>query len=65
MAGYIYHREIGFSVKEIGASRWRWIVEPPSSVSGLKRKIGEVIGERADAVAAAKLEIERQDVRVN
>jgi len=61
MNGHTFHRGIGFWVKKLGAGRWQWAIELPASVSGLTRKSGEIVGEQADAVEAAKREIEAQD----
>ncbi|HWU25172.1 MAG TPA: hypothetical protein VN154_02100 [Rhizomicrobium sp.] len=57
-----FHRGIGFSVKEVATGRWQWAIYPPKSVKGLVRKSGEIQGERTNAVAAAKIEIEAQDL---
>ena len=52
----MFHRGIGFSVRGLGQARW---LNLPKCVVGLRKVLGEVTGERADAVAVAKREIEK------
>jgi hypothetical protein len=64
MSEYTIHKGIGFAVREIGSGRWQWTVSPPESVRGLEKASGEISGGRSDAIAAAKCEIDTQDLRV-
>jgi hypothetical protein len=58
------HRGIRYRVRALslnqGARRWKWEVEPPVSVVGLKLESGELEGNREDAVRAAKAAIDTQ-----
>jgi hypothetical protein len=57
------HRGIRYRVRALAhgaARRWKWEVEPPVSVVGLRLESGELEGNREDAVRAAKLAIETQ-----
>lgn len=54
------HRGIRYRVRALQARRWKWEVEPPAAVLGLKAESGELDGERDDAVRAAKMAIESQ-----
>jgi hypothetical protein len=54
------HRGIGYSIRSIGARRWRWEVSPPLSVLGLRPESGEIDGELRDAETAAQFVIEQQ-----
>ena len=59
------HRGIRYRVHALSldrgpARRWKWEVEPPAAVLGLKPQSGELEGNRDDAVRAAKTAIETQ-----
>lgn len=54
------HRGIRYRVRSLQARRWKWEVEPPAAVLGLKPESGELDGDRDDAVRAAKMAIESQ-----
>jgi hypothetical protein len=57
------HRGIRYRVHALNrgpARRWKWEVEPPVAVRGLKAQSGELEGNRDDAVRAAKLAIDAQ-----
>jgi hypothetical protein len=54
------HRGIRYRVRALQARRWKWEVEPPVAVLGLRAESGELDGDRDDAVKAAKLAIESQ-----
>ncbi len=54
------HRGIRYRVRALQARRWKWEVEPPAGVLGLKAESGELDGDREDAVTAAKTAIEGQ-----
>jgi hypothetical protein len=54
------HHGIRYRVRVLGVRRWRWEVEPPAGVLGLRFQCGELEGEPEDAVRAAKNAIERQ-----
>lgn len=59
------HRGIRYRVRALSLGRgamrrWKWEVEPPVSVVGLKIESGELKGNREDAVRAAKLAIDTQ-----
>jgi hypothetical protein len=56
-----FHRGIAYSVKEIDETHWQWKIHPPTSVLGLMPKSGFAKGTQADAIDAAKREIEAQD----
>jgi len=65
VSGLEYHRGVGISVTAIGSGQWRWTIHPPTSVRGLEAKTGRLFGARADAIEAARREIESQDIAVN
>ena len=54
------HRGIRYRVRILGARRWHWEVEPPFGVLGLSFQCGELEGDHADAVRAARNAIESQ-----
>jgi hypothetical protein len=54
------HRGVEYSVRNIGARRWRWEVTPPLCVVGLHCQSGEVDGELRDAETVAQNVIEQQ-----
>jgi hypothetical protein len=54
------HHGIRYRVHVLGVRRWRWEIEPPSGVLGLRFQCGELEGEPEDAVRAAKHAIESQ-----
>ena len=54
------YRGIFFAVRNLGVRRWKWEIDPPKSVKGLYPAAGELDGELADAVVAAKQAIEVQ-----
>jgi hypothetical protein len=54
------HRGIVYSIHHVGERRWRWEVNPPSSVRGLSSESGELEGELRDAETAAQSVIEQQ-----
>lgn len=54
------HHGVLYSVTNVGKSRWKWQIFPPISVQGLFEEGGEAQGDRANAVFAAKIAIERQ-----
>ena len=56
----VSHRGISYSIKPIGARRWKWEIDPPWSVKGLSPESGEVEGQAPDAAAAARSAIDSQ-----
>ena len=56
----IRYRVHALSLERGPARRWKWEVEPPAAVRGLKAQSGELEGNREDAVRAAKLAIDAQ-----
>jgi hypothetical protein len=56
------HRGVRFTVKQIAMTQWKWAILPPASVIGLRKRSGQIAGGRDDAIAAAKKEIEAQDL---
>ena len=59
-----HHNGIIYFVTELEPRLWRWEVVPPTSVRGWQPASGEVAGGRTDAVAAAKAEIDRQQLEI-
>ena len=62
MSATEYHRGIKFYVVAAGVGWWQWVIHPPESVKEFKTKSGQLHGTRANAIEAAKREIERQDI---
>lgn len=62
MSPFRNHRGISFSVDELDGGFWKWAIHPPESVTDFRRNAGTVKGKFEDAVAAAKREIEIQDM---
>lgn len=60
MSGKLNHQGVMFSVESLGEQRWRWEVSPPKSVRGLNDETGEILGDQADAIRAARKAIEAQ-----
>ena len=60
MSGGSYHRGISYFVRDKGDGRWKWEINPPASIRGLRAESGEVAGEQSDAVMAAKKAIDCQ-----
>lgn len=58
------HHGVLYSVVNVGNNRWKWQIFPPTSVRGLFEERGEAQGDRANAVFAAKIAIERQTGRL-
>jgi len=54
------HRGIFYSIRHLGEQRWKWEIEPPQCIKGLRTENGEVEGGRTDAVAAAQRAIDIQ-----
>jgi hypothetical protein len=44
----------------VGERRWKWEIEPPKSVKGLRPESGEIDGMAPDAIAAARSAIDSQ-----
>ena len=59
MSGDSY-RGIFYSVVPVGERRWKWEIEPPKSVRGLRPESGEIEGLAPDAIAAARSAIDSQ-----
>ena len=55
-----WHRGISFSVEPIGDYRWKWKIEPPTAVKGLRPQQGEIGGGLHDATDAARRAIDWQ-----
>jgi hypothetical protein len=60
MSGGSYHRGIFYLVHDTGEGRWKWEIQPPECIQGLRVQSGEVEGRQADAVIAAKKAIDSQ-----
>jgi hypothetical protein len=60
MSGGSYHRGILYLVRDTGEGRWKWEIQPPDCIRGLRAESGEVEGRQADAVIAAKKAIDSQ-----
>ncbi len=56
----LQHRGVVYSIRRLAGQRWRWAVEPPACVVGLKQEQGEVEGSQDEALRAARAAIERQ-----
>jgi hypothetical protein len=56
-----YHHGIAFTVSELNIGLWKWAIFPPSSVVGYAPASGTVLGNRKNAINAARQEIEAQD----
>jgi hypothetical protein len=54
------HRGIFYSIRRLSEQRWKWEIEPPACIKGLRTENGEVEGERTNAVAAAQNAIDVQ-----
>ena len=54
------HSGIFYSIRRLSEQRWKWEIEPPECIKGLRRENGEVDGEQTDAVSAACKAIEFQ-----
>lgn len=54
------HRGIRYRVRALQPRRWKWDVEPPAAVRGLKAQSGELEGDRDDAIRAARFAIDSQ-----
>ena len=59
MSGESY-RGIFYSIVPVGERRWKWEIEPPRSVKGLRPESGEIEGLAPDAIAAARSAIDSQ-----
>jgi hypothetical protein len=60
----LFHREINFEILEVSPLRWRWTIYPKKS-SGVGKVAREVSGNRQEAVAKCKLEIDRKLERLH
>ena len=60
----LFHRNINFEILEVSPYRWRWTIHAKKS-SGIARVMREVSGNRQDAVAQCKLEIDRKLERLH
>jgi hypothetical protein len=54
------HRGIAYRIHWLREARWKWEVEPPACIKGLRSENGQVSGEKTDAIAAARNAIEIQ-----
>ena len=63
VSGASHYRGILYSVRDNGGGRWKWEINPPNCIKGLCAESGEIEGQLADAVIAAKKAIDRQTER--
>lgn len=54
------YRGIAYSIRRLSEQRWKWEIEPPNCIRGLRNQDGEVDGAQTDAIAAAHNAIEIQ-----
>lgn len=54
------HRGIAYCIHRLSAQRWKWEVQPPACIKGLRSENGEISGEKIDAITAARNAIEIQ-----
>ena len=60
MSEELNYRGIFYCVTQLADLRWKWEIEPPQCVNGLRPENGVVDGAEADAVLAAKKAIDLQ-----
>jgi hypothetical protein len=61
VSSFGYHHGVAYAVRELDLDLWRWAIFPPRSVTGYTPADGVVLGNRKDAIKAARREIEAQD----
>ena len=60
MSGEKTHRGIYYSIRRMSEQRWKWEIDPPDCIRGLRIESGEVEGRRIDAITAARKAIDMQ-----
>jgi hypothetical protein len=58
---HLYHHGIAYTVNKVNIGLWKWAIFPPSSVTGYAQASGTVLGNRKNAIKAARREIEAQE----
>ena len=60
MSEELHYRGISYTLMQVSDLRWKWEIEPPQCVNGLRPENGLVDGTEADAALAAKKAIDLQ-----